>query len=138
MLNLEKSIILDPHMIEVVGWLLLFLFTSLVGIIVWLAKGVWDKLQIVSNKQDVNYNAMSTMQSHMSHMRNDLDSMSSEMEDVPKILTKTVLLESIVVDIKADMVSIKRDHLEYNKRLQQVEMDTALHKQWIQLRGDRE
>lgn len=49
---MATTLSLDSYIITVIGWVLIFLFTSLIAIIVWLAKTVIKKVDLIFEGQD--------------------------------------------------------------------------------------
>ena len=71
----KSPLILDDYMMKVVAWLLGFLFVSLVSIIVWLAKGVFNELKTIGEKQDRNREQIQSLEDKLSTMKEDLSSL---------------------------------------------------------------
>lgn len=80
--NISKTLMLDTYMVQVVAWLLGFLFVSLVSIIVWLAKGVFSKLETISEKQDKNREQISSLEDKLSTVKEDLSSLKDNNNNI--------------------------------------------------------
>lgn len=81
-IDTSKELILDSYMVQVVTWLLVFLFSSLIAIIVWLAKGVLNKLETVSDKQDRNQNQMASVENKLNSVRDDMAEIKNDNADI--------------------------------------------------------
>lgn len=108
---------IDPLIIKFVGWLLGFLFASLVAIIVWLAKGLLKKINSIIKNQESDTIERTSMKKDIDVIKNDLTDIKAELKDIPEIKEKIIRLESDKEHAGRDYANIKELLSENQKQI---------------------
>lgn len=130
---MEKTVNFDPYVIQAIGWLLMFLFTSLLAIIIWLAKSVIKKVDTIAEKQDQFQLDLSNVTNSTRTASEDLNEVYDRLKDIPEFIKKGTIIEQSLLQIKEDLGTIKQGHNDHAKRLTELEKITSKNSEWIRL-----
>lgn len=130
---MEKVVQIDSHLVQVLSWALTFLFVSLMSIIVWLAKTVISKVDNISTKQDSFTVNISSVKNQIENVTTNMAEIYDKLEDVPDLFKKSAVLEQMLIGIKDDLGSLKKEHTEFIKQLSELQTITAKNAEWIRM-----
>ena len=131
MILLQKTIQVDSYMLQVGIWLLVFLFTSLLGIIGWLAKTMTSKVDSLAetvNKQTVDINeakiiAIST--------KEDTIEIYDTLKTIPEIKLQLNNIENTSKNIEKDVNTLTARVNKHSERLSELERTVGIHAQYL-------
>ena len=78
---------IDPTIVAFLGWVLSFLFLSLISIIVWLAKTVLKKIETIVKYQEEDSVERAVIRRDIDAIKLAIDSINGELKDIPYIKT---------------------------------------------------
>lgn len=130
---MEHTVSLNPYTIQVIGWILVFLISSLIAIIVWLAKTVIKKVDDIAEKQDRATLERSSMKVTLDQVCVEVTDIYKKLEDIPKLALNVSLTQEMVNAIKLDINIIKIEHSDFTKRLSIIERQSAVNAEWIRM-----
>lgn len=131
---LQKTVIIDEHLMQVGVYLLGFLFISLVAIIVWLAKSVMDAMKVITVKQEDNIKNISILKTGIGNFKQNFEDIFEKLEELPKLSEKTALIENISKRIEKDIDNMAIKSRDHSKRLGELERVLSVHKEWIRMK----
>lgn len=130
---MDKAISLDVYMVQVIGWVLIFLVTSLIGIIIWLARTVIKKVDDLALEQGHTTVKLTGMDVSLSSVNREISDIYKRLEDIPELSEKASVAHEMLSTVKQDIGVIKQEHSDFTKRLSKVEMQAAVNAEWIRM-----
>lgn len=85
---------LDPTITAVLGWLLSFLFLSLISIIVWLARTVLKKIEVIVKYQEEDSVERAVIKKDIDTIISSIKNINVELRDIPEIKQKLIRIET--------------------------------------------
>ena len=131
---LQKTVIIDEHLMQVGVYLLGFLFISLVAIIVWLAKSVMDAMKVITAKQEDNIKNISILKNGIIDFKQNFEDIFEKLEELPRLSEKTALIENISKRIEKDIDNMALKSRDHSKRIGELERVLSVHKEWIRMK----
>lgn len=98
---------IDPTIVAFLGWVLSFLFLSLVSIIVWLAKTVLKKIETIVKYQEEDSVERAVIKRDIDAIKLAIDSINGELKDIPYIKQKLVKVEVNEKHIAGELTGFK-------------------------------
>lgn len=122
---------IDPLTFKLIGWLIGFLFTSLIGIIIWISKSVMKKIDIIVNNQETDVIDRTTMRKDIDTIKSDLGSIKSELKDISDIKQKLIRIETNEMHLVNDISLFKSSILDSQKKLSSLSEKIIIQEQLI-------
>ena len=85
---------IDPTLAKFVGWILAFLFTSLISIIIWLARSVLSKIDTIVKYQEEDSIERAVIKKDIDTIKTSINVINTELRDIPEIKEKLVKIET--------------------------------------------
>ena len=98
---------IDPTIVAFLGWVLSFLFLSLISIIVWLAKTVLKKIETIVKYQEEDSVERAVIKRDIDAIKLAIDSINGELKDIPYIKQKLVKVEVNEKHITGELTGFK-------------------------------
>ena len=98
---------IDPTIVAFLGWVLSFLFLSLISIIVWLAKTVLKKIETIVKYQEEDSVERAVIRRDIDAIKLAIDSINGELKDIPYIKQKLVKVEVNEKHITGELTGFK-------------------------------
>lgn len=108
---------IDPHIAQFVGWMLGFLFTALVGIIVYMAKSVVGKINKIVENQETDSVERTVMKKDIDTIKSDISAIEAGLNDLPNIKERLIRMETKEENLLKDVHNIKDSFQEIQNKV---------------------
>ena len=122
---------LDPTIAAFLGWVLSFLFLSLVSIIVWLAKTVLKKIDTIVKYQEEDSVERAVIKRDIDTIKLAIGSINSELRDIPEIKQKLVRIETTEKHLLQEIENYKKQQTVFEQLIRDLESKINEHDKLI-------
>jgi hypothetical protein len=111
---------IDPILAKLVAWALGFLFTTLVAVLVWLAKSVMGKIDTIVKNQEADAVERTGMKKDIDSIKTDMNTVKAEIKDISDIKQKLVKIEVNESYILEDVTILKHSQGDVHKKITEL------------------
>lgn len=124
---------IDPLIAKFIMGVLGFLFTALIGILVWLSKGVMAKIDVIVKNQETDAVDITGIKKDIDVIKIDINAVKLEMKDISDIKQKLVRIETNEKFLLDDVTGFKDGLNSTQKKLIELSEKVLIHEQLISI-----
>lgn len=124
---------IDPIFAKFIMWTIGFLFTALIGILVWLSKAVMTKIDVIVKNQEHDAVERTGIKKDIDVIKTDMSLVKLEMKDISDIKQKLVKLETNEVFLSDDVSNLKDNFGYAQKKLNELSEKVLVQEQIISM-----
>jgi hypothetical protein len=124
---------IDPVLAKFIMWIIGFLFTALIGILVWLSKSVMTKIDVIVKNQENDAIDRTGIKKDIDVIKTDMSLVKLEMKDISDIKQKLVRIETNEVFLLDDVSTVKDNISTAQKKLNELSEKVLVQEQIISM-----
>lgn len=124
---------IDPILAKFIMSIIAFLFTALIGILVWLSKSVMAKIDVIVENQEHDAIDRTGIKKDIDVIKTDISLVKLEMKDISDIKQKLVRIETNEKFLLDDVVTFKDNINSAQKKLNELSEKVLVQEQMISI-----
>jgi hypothetical protein len=124
---------IDPILAKFIMSIIAFLFTALIGILVWLSKSVMAKIDVIVENQEHDAIDRTGIKKDIDVIKTDMSLVKLEMKDISDIKQKLVRIETNEKFLLDDVVTFKDNINSAQKKLNELSEKVLVQEQMISI-----
>jgi hypothetical protein len=124
---------IDPILAKFIMGAFGFMFTALIGILVWLSKGVMTKIDVIVKNQETDAVDRTGIKKDIDVIKTDMNVVKLEMKDISDIKQKLVRIETNEKFLLDDVTSFKDNINTTQKKLNELSEKVLVQEQIISI-----
>lgn len=124
---------IDPILAKFIMSIIAFLFTALIGILVWLSKSVMAKIDVIVENQEHDAIDRTGIKKDIDVIKTDMSLVKLEMKDISDIKQKLVRIETNEKFLLDDVVTFKDNINTAQKKLNELSEKILVQEQMISI-----
>lgn len=124
---------IDPILAKFIMSIIAFLFTALIGILVWLSKSVMAKIDVIVENQEHDAIDRTGIKKDIDVIKTDMSLVKLEMKDISDIKQKLVRIETNEKFLLDDVSTVKDNISTAQKKLNELSEKVLVQEQMISI-----